>query len=578
MQTTPGANTGGDFTQGAPVYDTSDSQVGRVSEHGVQRGYLVVHHGLLRRDVYVPLNAITQNSPDRVTLSLSKQEFLGLQGQTAGWEGEPASVQATHPVADRPETSEPPYPDRTMTDQVAEDASGTTAANQALNATSMPASDQTPVQDTALRETTLPPNQPTSTLTSGEITSEGVTMEQANPADNVGTGNTMNETGGWSNLGNRDLVTGTPANAEVQGATPSFPDGNNVVGTREGPELLSDQQVMGVGGQPVGNESGVMGTGAGPVGTSMGPGVVNNGDVTVNSDSMGAEGTANAGPMAGSQGSASVNNPAQSGAMGSGNLGDVVVNGNTLPSGESTVLNPAGLMGQGMQGMPNTGSLGGSLGDQGQNAITDSNAGTEFTGMADSGTLLTPNGPNQGVIPGGIGSQAAADEVTYTSPSPDTGLAGANTSGMGMNPADTGVVGAATGQGVPMQNAADSGVVGAASGTDTQLRDAADTGLYGTNVTNVSGNPTGPGAGVLGTAVNTGPNAQLRESADTGLVGASTGPDAQLQNAADTGLVGSAGTASGNISQQGTLADQLRADQPVGDVLSPEENPNQPPA
>ena len=64
------------FEKGTPVYDVNGDKVGAVSEHGVQDGSLVVHHGLFRDDVYIPLSVITSNTPDGVTLSVSKEDVL----------------------------------------------------------------------------------------------------------------------------------------------------------------------------------------------------------------------------------------------------------------------------------------------------------------------------------------------------------------------------------------------------------------------------------------------------------------------------------------------------------------------
>ncbi|HZC79341.1 MAG TPA: hypothetical protein VE258_16420, partial [Ktedonobacterales bacterium] len=62
------------FVEGTPVYDINGAKVGTVSEHGVQRGYLVIHHGLLRDDIYIPLDTIQGSDANGVTLNMTKQE------------------------------------------------------------------------------------------------------------------------------------------------------------------------------------------------------------------------------------------------------------------------------------------------------------------------------------------------------------------------------------------------------------------------------------------------------------------------------------------------------------------------
>src|SRR5260221_14264082 len=65
---------GHQFVQGTPVYDINGVKVGTVSEHGVQRGYLVIHHGLLRDDIYIPLDMIQGSDANGVALNMTKQE------------------------------------------------------------------------------------------------------------------------------------------------------------------------------------------------------------------------------------------------------------------------------------------------------------------------------------------------------------------------------------------------------------------------------------------------------------------------------------------------------------------------
>ena len=64
------------FTVGADVVDSDGEKVGTVSEHGVQQGALVVHHGLLRHDVYVPLKDIEgADSSGTVRLNVPKDDL-----------------------------------------------------------------------------------------------------------------------------------------------------------------------------------------------------------------------------------------------------------------------------------------------------------------------------------------------------------------------------------------------------------------------------------------------------------------------------------------------------------------------
>lgn len=632
MGSNMGSNTGDQFTQGAPVYDAGGNKVGTVSEHGVQRGCLVVHHGLFRQDVYVPLDSVTQRSADGVTLSLDQNQFNALPhnqppsgnmadtadmgaGQTTGVGVDQMGTSTMGPVTGV--GSNPivlPTPD-----QAAADATQTTVA------------------DTALNQTTLPPNLPTDSLVAGEVTTEGVTMEAPNPADNVGGGTAMNERGGWSNLGDRDLVTGTPANAQVQGATPSFPDGNNVAGTRQGPELLQPQET--IGGTPVGNASGVMGTGAGPVGTSMGPGVIGNDqqvDATANANNAMNQGTTTGSAMGSSmpqddvipdnatlpanqgtstlgtdmnqasQGASTLDTQGQGGMVGGGMANDVTVNGQPLPVGQDTVIgsgvaNQSEVDRQAQSGFIATpgqnpvddtlapSGVANNQGGIGRNAISNSTAGTEFTGMADSGMLnngpMSMGGPILPMTPGDMGTQPIVSEVPPPSANPDlveasqNAMSGDDVGTVGLAPAgivggysdtantDSGVLGSGT-------SGDTSGLVGSGTttGTDTTMNNTANSGLVGNSpTTGIVGGYTGATGG------------------STGVIGsaATTGQESRLTNAADTGVVGSGVARTGevlpsNLSQgtppygQDSLAEQLRADQPVGDVLSPEENSNQP--
>jgi uncharacterized protein (TIGR02271 family) len=79
-QGTVGDTMGRQFVEGTPVYDVNGDEVGHVSEHGVQDNSLVLHHGLLREDVYVPLPLIQRSDADGVNLSVSKDDVLNRQG------------------------------------------------------------------------------------------------------------------------------------------------------------------------------------------------------------------------------------------------------------------------------------------------------------------------------------------------------------------------------------------------------------------------------------------------------------------------------------------------------------------
>lgn len=73
------------FMEGTPVYDMSGAKVGTVSEHGVQDNSLVIHHGLLRDDVYIPLSVIDSSDTDGIYLTISKDDALngGALGMSA---------------------------------------------------------------------------------------------------------------------------------------------------------------------------------------------------------------------------------------------------------------------------------------------------------------------------------------------------------------------------------------------------------------------------------------------------------------------------------------------------------------
>lgn len=68
------------YMEGTSVYDVNGDKVGTVSEHGIQNNCLVVHHGLFRDDVYVPLNAIDSQDANGVYLNITKDDVLNGTG------------------------------------------------------------------------------------------------------------------------------------------------------------------------------------------------------------------------------------------------------------------------------------------------------------------------------------------------------------------------------------------------------------------------------------------------------------------------------------------------------------------
>lgn len=73
------AGTGlGALPEGTPIYGVNGDKLGTVSEHGVQDNCLVIHHGLLRDDVYVPLNAIQRSDANGVYTNLTKDDLNSL--------------------------------------------------------------------------------------------------------------------------------------------------------------------------------------------------------------------------------------------------------------------------------------------------------------------------------------------------------------------------------------------------------------------------------------------------------------------------------------------------------------------
>ena len=73
---------GQQFMEGTDVYDANGEKVGTVSEHGVQDNCLVIHHGLLREDVYVPLGVIENNDAQGIYLTVTKDQALNQDWST----------------------------------------------------------------------------------------------------------------------------------------------------------------------------------------------------------------------------------------------------------------------------------------------------------------------------------------------------------------------------------------------------------------------------------------------------------------------------------------------------------------
>ena len=82
-QTTTGGTMNTQFMEGTPVLDVAGEKIGTVSEHGVQDGFLVIHHGLLKRTAYIPLGVIQTSDPSRVYLSITKDAALNEDWQAA---------------------------------------------------------------------------------------------------------------------------------------------------------------------------------------------------------------------------------------------------------------------------------------------------------------------------------------------------------------------------------------------------------------------------------------------------------------------------------------------------------------
>jgi len=80
-QATTGGTTNTLFMAGTPVFDVAGERTGTVSEQGVQGNFLVIHRGLLSRDVDIPLGFIQSNDVYGVYLSITKDEALNQDWQ-----------------------------------------------------------------------------------------------------------------------------------------------------------------------------------------------------------------------------------------------------------------------------------------------------------------------------------------------------------------------------------------------------------------------------------------------------------------------------------------------------------------
>ena len=85
--TDAGMMSGQQYLEGTPVYDAAAEKVGTVSEHDIQGGYLVVHKGIFRKDVYIPLSAIGRGDADGVYLNMYRDEL-----SNQNWDNPPADA------------------------------------------------------------------------------------------------------------------------------------------------------------------------------------------------------------------------------------------------------------------------------------------------------------------------------------------------------------------------------------------------------------------------------------------------------------------------------------------------------
>ena len=63
------------FAEGTAVYDAGGEKIGAVSEHNVQGQYLVLHKGMFRKDIYVPVSAVQRNDTDGIYLTVYKDDL-----------------------------------------------------------------------------------------------------------------------------------------------------------------------------------------------------------------------------------------------------------------------------------------------------------------------------------------------------------------------------------------------------------------------------------------------------------------------------------------------------------------------
>jgi len=106
-QTTTGGTMNTQFMEGTPVLDVAGEKIGTVSEHGVQDGFLVIHHGFLNRDVYIPLGVIQTSDPSCVYLSITRDAALNQDWQAASTHSGMTAA-STGSVAGAPDTVEVP--------------------------------------------------------------------------------------------------------------------------------------------------------------------------------------------------------------------------------------------------------------------------------------------------------------------------------------------------------------------------------------------------------------------------------------------------------------------------------------
>jgi uncharacterized protein (TIGR02271 family) len=106
-QTTTGGTMSMQFLEGTPVLDVVGEKIGTVSEHGVQDGFLVIHYGLLNRDVYIPLEVIQITNLGGVYLSITRDAALSQDWQAASMRNG-LTTASTGSLAAGPDTVEVP--------------------------------------------------------------------------------------------------------------------------------------------------------------------------------------------------------------------------------------------------------------------------------------------------------------------------------------------------------------------------------------------------------------------------------------------------------------------------------------